>query len=99
MATRKQRRQVEAWLRAHTCAGAKCSECSVIFIADEGDGKKLAIFPNGAGGTAFYVLCNSCGIKYERDGQSAIPNVYRDSKITALMSSLPPRSKAPQWLQ
>jgi hypothetical protein len=98
MATGKQRRQMEAWLTAHTRKGARCSECSVVFTVDQGDGKRLAHFPNGAGGTAFYVLCKICGCNYERDGLSAIPNVQRDSKITATMSPHA-RSQPPRWLQ
>ena len=75
-----------AWFEAHTCKGAKCSECSTTFTADRGDGKRLAMFPNGTGGLSFYVLCKRCGAKYERDGLLAIPNVWRDCRITTLMS-------------
>jgi hypothetical protein len=77
---------MEGWLKAHTRKGARCSECSATFTADRGDGKRIAIFPNGAGGLALYVLCKSCGAKYEMDRQLAIPNVWKDCRVTALMS-------------
>lgn len=93
---RKQRRQVEAWIAERTRKGFKCSECGVTFTADRGDGKKLAVLPMpGGAGVSFYVLCNSCGVKLERDGQSAIPNTRRDSRIAGLMS---PYVKAPEWV-
>jgi hypothetical protein len=94
----KQRKQVKAFLAAHSCKGAKCAECGSIFTVDSGDGKKVAIFPNGVGGISLYVLCNTCGVDYEKRGTAAIPNAWKDSRITAAMSQYAPKGKAPVWI-
>lgn len=84
--TRKQRRQMEAWLDARSRKGSHCSNCGVVFQVDQGDGKKLVVFPNGGGGTAMYVVCRDCGARYQEMGLDGIPEVERDSKLTVLMS-------------
>jgi len=94
----RQRKQLQAFIAAHSREGAQCAECAFIFTVNRGDGKKLAIFPNGAGGLAFYVLCALCGCDYEKRGKAAIPNVCKDSLITALMSEYAPKGKAPVWI-
>jgi hypothetical protein len=85
MATGKQRRQMKAWIKAHTRKGSKCSECGVTFTVDRGDGKRVAIFPNGHGFSAF-VLCFKCGQTYERGGPAALPEVMKDAKLAIFLS-------------
>jgi hypothetical protein len=70
--------------------GAKCSECSAIFTADRGDGKKLIWFSNGGGGTAFHVVCADCGARAQELGLAGLPAVQRDCKLTVLMSPYNP---------
>ncbi len=72
----KDRKQLRDFIADHSREGAACAECSSIFIVGRGDGKKVAIFPNGGGGIAFYVLCARCACDYEKRGKAAIPNVY-----------------------
>lgn len=91
-------RALKAFITAHSRKGATCAECSSIFTADRGDGKKVAIFPNGAGGISVYVLCRPCGVAYVKHGKAAIPNVCKDSLITVLMSKYAPKGKAPVWI-
>jgi hypothetical protein len=85
MATKKQRRQMKAWLKARTCKGSKCSECGVTFAVDRGDGKRVAIFPNGHG-LSMFVLCFACGQTYERGGPRAMPNLLKEAQIAVFMS-------------
>jgi hypothetical protein len=94
----KDRNQLKDFLAEHSRKGATCAECDSTFSVDSGDGKRVAIFPNGAGGLAFYVLCRPCGSEYEKRGKAAIPNVSKDSLITALMSEYAPKGKAPVWI-
>jgi hypothetical protein len=63
----KQRKQVKAFIAAHSCKGAKCAECGSLFTVSRGDGKKVAIFPNGVGGISLYVLCAPCGVSLADD--------------------------------
>jgi len=90
----KDRRRLKDFIAEHSRKGAACAECGSIFTVDSGDGKKVAMFPNGAGGIAFYVLCGSCSSDYEKHGKAAIPNVCKDSLITVLMSEYAPKTKA-----
>jgi hypothetical protein len=73
-----------AFIAAHSRKGDKCGECSFIFTADRGE-KTVAIFRNVWGGASFYVLCNTCGIKYKKHGKDAIPNAWRDSGVAGSM--------------
>jgi hypothetical protein len=81
---------MEDWLAARTRKGVKCSNCGVIFAVDRGDGKKLVVFPNGAGGTAMYVVCAECGACAQDLGLDGIPEVARDSELTVLVSPYNP---------
>ena len=74
--------------------GAKCGECGCVFNVDTGDGKVVAMFPEGDGGLAIYVLCSACGANYKKRG----PTASRDARITALMSTHAPKGKAPAWI-
>jgi hypothetical protein len=85
---------LQSFIAARTCKGAQCSNCGVVFTVDQGDGKRLLIFPNGGGGTAFYVVCRECGQLYQRGGPTALPNVWRDCKLTVLMSPHNPANAA-----
>jgi hypothetical protein len=87
---KKQRRQMEAWLAARTRKGSQCSNCAVVFSVDHGDGKQIAIFPNGGGGIAFYVLCRDCGALYRAMGLAGLPEVQKDCRITVAMSPYNP---------
>jgi ribosomal protein S27AE len=78
--------------------GQKCAECGSVFLADNGDGKVVAIFRIGTQQTSFYVLCASCGRDYKVRGDAAVPNAYRDAVITSLISPHSPRAKAPVWI-
>ncbi len=66
--SRKKLAMMEQFLSEHTRKGARCAECQAPFKVHRGDGKKLAIFPNGAGGIALYVLCAKCGQSYRTLG-------------------------------
>ena len=80
-----QQRAMGARLRAQTCKGSQCSECGVTFTVDRGDGKRIAIFPNGHG-LSMFVLCFACGQTYERGGPAAIPNVLKDAQMAVFVS-------------
>jgi hypothetical protein len=51
---------------------------------------------NVAGGMSFYVLCNTCGVNYKKNGKAAIPNAWKDSRMTASMCAF--SKKAPGWI-
>ena len=94
----KDRRRLKDFIADHSRKGASCAECSSIFTVDRGDGKKVAIFNNGAGGIAFYVLCGPCACEYKKRGKAAIPNVCKDSLITVLMREYAPKTQASVWI-
>jgi hypothetical protein len=93
MATKKQRQQIKAWTKAHSSKGECCAECRVTFTVDRGDGKRVAIFPNGHG-VSMFVLCFACGQTYERGGPAAMPNILKETQMAVFMSPLatPPAS-------
>jgi hypothetical protein len=79
------------FIATRACKDAKCANCSAVFSVDRGDGKKLLVFPNGAGGTALYVVCKDCAARAQKMGlEDGIPEVARDSKLTVLMSPYNP---------
>jgi hypothetical protein len=87
---------MEVWLAARTRRGSRCAECQAVFTVDRGDGKKLVRLPMpGGAGMSFYVLCNSCGVKYQGAGEVAVPNVWRDRRIAMAMN---PYAPAPKWV-
>jgi hypothetical protein len=88
---------LEDFVRTQGRAGQKCPECGVTFTVDHGDGKRLVSFPNGWRGQAFYVVCKPCGAIFEIYGPRALPNVWKDSCITGLISPYA-KQNAPVWI-
>jgi hypothetical protein len=69
-----------------------CAECGASIA---GKRHSVAVFPNGAGGTAMYPLCaDKCALFFKVFGLAGIPEVAEDSELTVAMSPHNPLNRA-----
>jgi hypothetical protein len=69
-----------------------CANCGISLA---GKPRTIAVFPNGAGGSAMYPLCaDKCGLLFKVFGLAGIPEVDKDSKLTVAMSPHNPANRA-----